>query len=144
MLLVPTYRAQHSKTCTCAVVEHKSVRVNSAATHAWCCREETGACYAIDIGGTNFRVVYYKLSDKRGVVVSSSIADQHSGSTNQCRVTSSSCKSESSSGEQQIPETNKQCTRANCNARFSLHDLQLRLCNAFWTAMHRNGTFCVF
>ncbi|KAF6256737.1 hexokinase [Scenedesmus sp. NREL 46B-D3] len=30
--------------------------------------EETGACYAIDIGGTNFRVVYYKLSDKRGVI----------------------------------------------------------------------------
>jgi hexokinase len=36
------------------------------------CREETGACYAIDIGGTNFRVVYYKLSEKRGVIVSSS------------------------------------------------------------------------
>lgn len=36
------------------------------------CRDETGACYAIDIGGTNFRVVYYKLSDKRGVIVSSS------------------------------------------------------------------------
>jgi hexokinase len=33
-------------------------------------RDETGACYAIDIGGTNFRVVYYKLSDKRGVIVS--------------------------------------------------------------------------
>ncbi|WIA31832.1 hypothetical protein OEZ86_002699 [Tetradesmus obliquus] len=30
--------------------------------------DETGACYAIDIGGTNFRVVYYKLSDKRGVI----------------------------------------------------------------------------
>jgi hexokinase len=36
------------------------------------CRDETGACYAIDIGGTNFRVVYYKLSDKRGVIVSNS------------------------------------------------------------------------
>lgn len=32
-------------------------------------REERGACYAIDIGGTNFRVVYYKLSDKRGLIV---------------------------------------------------------------------------
>eukprot|EP00878_Enallax_costatus_P020038 GHUV01021167.1.p1 GENE.GHUV01021167.1~~GHUV01021167.1.p1 ORF type:complete len:457 (+),score=164.86 GHUV01021167.1:206-1576(+) len=30
--------------------------------------EEKGSCYAIDIGGTNFRVVYYKLSDKRGQV----------------------------------------------------------------------------
>ncbi|KAF8070974.1 HXK1 [Scenedesmus sp. PABB004] len=30
--------------------------------------DERGACYAIDIGGTNFRVVYYKLSDKRGVI----------------------------------------------------------------------------
>lgn len=42
---------------------------------AWCalatnsCREESGCCYALDIGGTNFRVVYYKLSDKHGVVV---------------------------------------------------------------------------
>ena len=34
------------------------------------CRLETGACYAIDIGGTNFRVVYYKLSEKRGLIVS--------------------------------------------------------------------------
>lgn len=34
------------------------------------CREESGSCYALDIGGTNFRVVYYKLSDKHGVVVS--------------------------------------------------------------------------
>lgn len=30
--------------------------------------EETGACYAIDIGGTNFRVAYYKLSQKHGLV----------------------------------------------------------------------------
>jgi hexokinase len=30
--------------------------------------DEKGACYAIDIGGTNFRVVYYKLSDKRGQI----------------------------------------------------------------------------
>lgn len=30
--------------------------------------EESGCCYALDIGGTNFRVVYYKLSDKHGVV----------------------------------------------------------------------------
>lgn len=30
--------------------------------------EESGSCYAIDIGGTNFRVVYYKLSKKHGVV----------------------------------------------------------------------------
>jgi hexokinase len=33
------------------------------------CSEESGSCYALDIGGTNFRVVYYKLSDKHGVVV---------------------------------------------------------------------------
>lgn len=33
------------------------------------CREESGCCYALDIGGTNFRVVYYKLSEKHGVVV---------------------------------------------------------------------------
>jgi hypothetical protein len=35
----------------------------------WVCSEESGCCYALDIGGTNFRVVYYKLSDKHGVVV---------------------------------------------------------------------------
>lgn len=34
------------------------------------CSDEKGACYAIDVGGTNFRVVYYKLSDKRGQIVS--------------------------------------------------------------------------
>jgi hexokinase len=34
------------------------------------CREESGSCYALDIGGTNFRVAYYKLSDKHGHVVS--------------------------------------------------------------------------
>lgn len=34
------------------------------------CREESGSCYALDIGGTNFRVAYYKLSDKHGKVVS--------------------------------------------------------------------------
>lgn len=33
------------------------------------CREESGGCYALDIGGTNFRVAYYKLSDKHGKVV---------------------------------------------------------------------------
>lgn len=33
------------------------------------CSEESGSCYALDIGGTNFRVVYYKLSDKHGAVV---------------------------------------------------------------------------
>ena len=33
------------------------------------CREESGSCYALDIGGTNFRVAYYKLSDKHGKVV---------------------------------------------------------------------------
>jgi hexokinase len=38
------------------------------------CREESGSCYALDIGGTNFRVVYYKLSDKHGVVVSARAA----------------------------------------------------------------------
>eukprot|EP00775_Hariotina_reticulata_P009697 gene9697-9856_t len=29
---------------------------------------ETGSCYAIDIGGTNFRVVHYVLSDRPGVI----------------------------------------------------------------------------
>ena len=42
------------------------------AARVRCRREESGCCYALDIGGTNFRVVYYKLSDKHGTVVRSS------------------------------------------------------------------------
>jgi hexokinase len=40
------------------------------------CREESGGCYALDIGGTNFRVAYYQLSDKHGKVVSAPL-DEH-------------------------------------------------------------------
>jgi hexokinase len=36
-------------------------------------RDETGACYALDIGGTNFRTVYYKLSSEHGKVVRSGL-----------------------------------------------------------------------
>ena len=34
-------------------------------------RYEQGEYYALDIGGTNFRCLYVKLSEQRGVVVSS-------------------------------------------------------------------------
>ncbi len=33
-------------------------------------REETGDFFAVDIGGTNFRVILVSLSEKRGEVVS--------------------------------------------------------------------------
>jgi hexokinase len=35
------------------------------------CRHETGEIFAVDIGGTNFRVIYVKLSDEKGLVVGS-------------------------------------------------------------------------
>lgn len=34
------------------------------------CRHETGEFFALDLGGTNFRVLYVKLSDDHGGVVS--------------------------------------------------------------------------
>lgn len=34
------------------------------------CREETGDFFAVDIGGTNYRVILVSLSDKKGEVVS--------------------------------------------------------------------------
>lgn len=35
----------------------------------FCARDETGDFFAIDIGGTNMRMVYVELSDDRGAVV---------------------------------------------------------------------------
>ena len=34
------------------------------------CREETGDFFAVDIGGTNYRVILVSLSEKKGEVVS--------------------------------------------------------------------------
>lgn len=41
------------------------------------CRAETGEFYAVDIGGTNFRVIYVKLSDAKGQVVGTFIIRCH-------------------------------------------------------------------
>lgn len=35
-----------------------------------CCREETGDFFAVDIGGTNYRVILVSLSETKGEVVS--------------------------------------------------------------------------
>ena len=35
----------------------------------YACRFETGDVFALDMGGTNFRTVYVKLSDKHGQMV---------------------------------------------------------------------------
>jgi hypothetical protein len=46
-----------------------------------------GECYAIDLGGTNFRVVYVKLSPNHGGVVRpGALSRQHAGLPSQCCV----------------------------------------------------------
>lgn len=40
------------------------------------CRFESGDCYAIDMGGTNFRVMYVRLSKEKCVVVSDGVVQQ--------------------------------------------------------------------
>ena len=40
------------------------------------CRDEEGEYFAVDIGGTNYRVIYVKLSDKKSEVVSAAVSHQ--------------------------------------------------------------------
>lgn len=42
-------------------------------THPAPCSTETGAVFAIDMGGTNFRCYYAQLGEKPGEVVSGSV-----------------------------------------------------------------------
>ena len=50
--------------------EYQGCIIRGQSDWACHCRHETGDFYALDLGGTNFRTLYVKLSDNHGEVVS--------------------------------------------------------------------------
>jgi Hexokinase len=60
--------APEDSPCVCA--HHHGMRIHADSSRGVHCRDESGVFYALDMGGTNFRVVTVTLSKRANRVVS--------------------------------------------------------------------------